>query len=302
MTRSWQTRRLRLREPGGAGALTREVSQRKELRVEARSRDLTKKREEVALCLRVAQALNELDSADYDVPDAEWQLSNPNEPADVIFISASGAHPSRGAQITTIPYGMNRSDLGLRDDNGNIRKFERGVREALLRRGAQGWQIDVHLTQEGELRKPRSSQIEQLTELIWQRACEGPWAVPWEKIWESSEDLAKFVSDVSGWPLSSGALLVNAGRGCFIPENRNFIEEAVRAKSSDKKYSSLDTSRLILVIGAASTILPGHIETYRRECNPSEIPFSEVWIVPAFSDRAIPVKRPPRPQNSSAPD
>src|SRR3989441_6650541 len=230
MTRSWQTRRLRLREPGGAGALTREVLQRKEFRVEARSRDLTKKREEVALCLRVAQAL------------------------------------------------------------------------ALLRRGAQGWQIDVHLTQEGELRKPRSSQIEQLTELIWQRACEGPWAVPWEKIWESSEDLAKFVSNVSGWPLSSGALLVNAGRGCFIPENRNFIEEAVRAKSSDKKYSSLDTSRLILVIGAASTILPGHIETYRRECNPSEIPFSEVWIVPAFSDRAIPVKRPPRPQNSSAPD
>jgi hypothetical protein len=147
---------------------------------------------------------------------------------------------------------------------------------------------------------PGLSQWNDSPNLSGEQRARGPWAVPWEKIWAFSEDLAKFVSDVSGLPLRSGALLVNAARGCFIPENRDFIEEAVRSKSSDRKYSSRDSSRLILVIGAASTILPAHIEIYRRDSIPSEVPFSDVWIVPAFSGHAIPLKRSLRPTTSSA--
>jgi len=255
-----------------------------------KARELKKKEKEVALCLPVARAINELETADYSVPDAEWQLANCREPADITFQSDSGTQPSRMAQVVTIPYVTSTSDLELRDDNDNLRKLENGVERMLLKGGMKGWQVDIDVTRTTQLQGLRGSQLEQLAGFILKTNRGRRWSVHWQEIWRAQVGLAEFVTDISGYPLSSDSLLVHAGRGCVIPESRNFIEEAIRTKT--RKYSC-DTSSLMLVIGAASTILACHIENFRRDRKLSEIPFSEVWIVPASDARPTPLKRAP---------
>lgn len=252
------------------------------------SNSLKQKQEEVALCERVAEVINEIDGSDYYVPGPEWQLAHKEEPVDVVILSKSRMHPARKAQVTTIPFRKQESDLELRDDNGNISKFEARLKNILIERNILGFQVSVTLTRDAALHGVPTPVIDRLADLIPTARREGSWSVHDRDIWKYSEDVASFVSDIHVIPLSTDSLFVDAGCGCFIPEDRRFIEEAVRAK---EEKTPRVPSGLMLVIGAASTIVPAHIDSYRANCKSMETPFSEVWIV-AFGGQAIAVKRP----------
>ena len=133
-----------------------------------------------------------------------------------------------------------------------------------------------------------SQLIGELADLILSARPREHWSIDWIEVGRVSPDLAGLVSDISGWPLPTTSVLVHAGRGCLIPEYRSFIEEAIREKQ--RRYAFQETARLILVIGASSTITLDQIEHYRANCNPTEIRFSEVWVVPAFGE-VVPIKR-----------
>jgi len=125
--------------------------------------------------------------------------------------------------VVTIPCVTTPTDLELGDDNDNIKKLETHLHGVLRQRGMRGCQVDLCLTQAGELKGLKPSLIARLAEPIFQAECGQRWSVNWRDVWAFSEELAQSVSDVSGWLLPSATLLVNAGRGCFIPESRSFI-------------------------------------------------------------------------------
>jgi len=245
--------------------------------------EIKKKERELVPCRIVAGTINEIEKTDYDVRDAEYQLQHCTEPVDVVLQSDTDSYPERNIQVTTIP-----SDLELRDDNTNVSKLENGLRLALLELGVGGLQIDINLTQPGVLNgfPPRLMRL--LSELVQRMPRRDSWNLEWNRIWRLSSDLAGLVSDISAWPLPSGLLIVHAGRGCFVPEDDRFIREAIGKKS--RRYSPSILSTLTLVIDAASSVVPEQIRGYLSTCEPSEIPFLEVWIVPAFGERAVLLK------------
>jgi hypothetical protein len=245
---------------------------------------IRKKDRELVPCRIVAETINEIENADYQVRDAEYQLQHCIEPVDVVLQSRTNLHPERHIQVTTIP-----SDLELRDDNTNVSKLEKSLRDALLERGVRGLQIDLNLTQPGVLSRFPHRLISPLTELVQRMPRREHWSVNCNSLWRLSSDLARFVSDISAWPLPSGSVTVNGGRGCLVPEDDRFISEAIRKKSL--RYPPNILSALTLVIDASSTIVPEQIHSYLSSCEPFEILFSEVWIVHVFEDRAIPLKR-----------
>jgi hypothetical protein len=244
---------------------------------------IRKKERELVPCRIVAETINEIEKTDYEVRDAEYQLQHCTEPVDVVLQSRTDSYPERDIQVTTIP-----SDLELRDDNTNVSKLEKGLRDALLERGVSGLQIDLNLTQPCVLSGFPPRLMGPLAETVQRMPRRDPRSVEWSGVWRLPSDLAGFVSDISAWPLPSGSVIVHAGRGCFVPEDDRFISEAIRKKSL--KYSPSILSALALVIDASSTVVPAQIHSYLSTCKPSAIPFSEVWIVHAFGDRAIPLK------------
>jgi hypothetical protein len=255
-----------------------------------RARETRKKEREIAPCRVVARAINELQKADYYVPDANYQLEHCREPVDVVLLSETGRHPARNVQVTTIPFVTNPSDLELRDDNGNISKIEDRLRRVLLERNVTALQLDICLAQSGVISVLPDQSIRKLAELVQSMRLSEHWSIDDRGIWRFSPDLAVYVSHVCGMPLPSPSILVHAGRGCIIPEDRRFIDEAILHKGNSK-YSPTEVSSLTLVIEASSTVVPEQIDRYLSCRKPSEIPFWEVWIVPAFGDMAIALKK-----------
>jgi hypothetical protein len=245
--------------------------------------EIKRKERELIPCRIVAAAINEIEKTDYEVRDAEYQLQRCTEPVDAVLQSGSDSYPERYIQVTTIP-----SDLELRDDNTNISKLENGMRDALLERGVNGLQVDIHLTQPSVRNGVPARLLKSLAELVDRMPRRESWSLEWGGLWRLSTDLAGFVSDISAVPLPSGSLIVHAGRGCFVPEDDRFIREAISKKS--RRYSPSILSTLTLVIDAASSVVPEQIRSYLSTCEPSEIPFFEVWVVPAFGERAVLLK------------
>ncbi len=260
------------------------------------SQEYEQKREERSICLPVASAINESEATDYFVPDVEYQLKNCIQASnvDIVMCSRSGVYPAYRVQVTTIPRVTRSSDRLLRDDNDSVAAFEQNLTKALRERGLVGCQVSLDLTEAGVLERLRPAQMGQVADLIQRRrrGCRGSWHIDWREIGAFSEALALLVTDISWYDLSSDSVIVYAGRGCLIPEDRCFIDEAIRHKIS-RLGASKGVSNLALVIGA-STVIDNVQEQINRYCssfNLAEIPFSEVWIVSALSGQAIALKR-----------
>ncbi len=248
-------------------------------------RELQKKQREIIPCRVFAKTINEIGDTDYDVPDAQYQLEHCREPIDVVLRSKSGAYPERHVQVTTIP-----TDLELRDDNQNIAKLEGRVKTALLERNVSALQLEICLAQYDAHRSMPVNLVGPLADLIHSMPRRQAWRIEWQGISALSVELATYVTDVISWPLSSDSLFVHAGRGCFIPENLDrFIDEAIQQKGSS--YSPRDEATMALVIAASSAILPEHMRDYLSRRGTPVTSFSEVWVVLAHGESAIPLKR-----------
>ena len=194
---------------------------------------------------------------------------------------------SHSSSSVTIP---SNDHLEMRDDNSNISKFENRLKNILIERKRAGFEVHINLTAEAVLHGVPGPVVNQIADLIQRIQREGSWGMHDPEISEYSEDIATYVSDVGGISFSTSSLFVAAERGCWIPLDATLIEEGIRQKVSGK-YSPKDSSGLVLVVGASSAIVQEQINTYRSSSNISEIPFSEVWIVPRFGDRTIALKR-----------
>ena len=190
-------------------------------------RELRKKAQEVFLCAVVARTINEMESTDYVVRGPEYQIAVCKEPVDVVLESQSRAHPSRQVQVVTIP---SNDHLEMRDDNGNISKFADRLKNILVRRKRAGFEVHVDLTAEAELHGIPAQVVNEIADLIQRLQREGSWSIHDAEIWEYSEDVARYVSDVHGVSFSTTSVFVAAGRGCSVPLDGSLIEEGIRQK------------------------------------------------------------------------
>src|ERR1700739_3546881 len=133
----------------------------------------------------VAQYLNERQGTDYEARAGD------REPADVVLVSPTRRHPTREAQVVTIPL-----DFRHRDDNQNVQRAQARLTEMLGQRGVNQVYVGLTLSGEAEMHGMSLPQIEHLARVIAGEVGERDVVLRYNDIYERSPELAELVHNI----------------------------------------------------------------------------------------------------------
>lgn len=232
-------------------------------------REAEKKERELIPCRWLAKELNRARGTDYKV------IASSEEPADVLFTSASRKHPEIPAQVISIPL-----DWRHRDDNQSVQRIRRYLKDALLKRGLKHCSVGIILTGPDELKGLNNSLLEQLIKLVEEESRKGNRKLNYEEIGAYFPELARYVHYIiiTHYEGIEDVDVDIPSHASALPSDGRWIEEGIHKKA--QKYGGAESVKnLMLVIDVAGVVDDEQIDAFRA-ANPEEgLPFFEIWIV-----------------------
>lgn len=235
------------------------------------SKDVEKKKKEVAECEPVAEAINAESGTDY--------IAKPHdvEPADVILESASGSYPNRMVQVVSIPH-----DSQIRAESGNAGQFKASLEQALkqldVRHCCVGFTPCENLARRGV---PRA-QVDHLADRIRDISAhlnEGTYEIGHMEMLAFDPELMAYLSNVVLFrdDHCEGVTVDAPGVVAELPDDGSWIDQGIKLKL--KKYGSAGAVKeLALVIGVEALVDNQQVKAFMAEHAPGDLPFAEIWI------------------------
>jgi hypothetical protein len=224
---------------------------------------------EIAFCERLALTMNATKLTDYHAQEYEAEKSD----IDCFLKSQSGKFPRRDLQVVTVP-----PDGTLRENSGTILKLKSELSSRLKQRGQDRTRIWLNLNKLGRGTKWKPSELDKLTSLICEMAAHKRPLLGDVEIWQYSAELSALIYDVGfNQAATLDGITVDISMGDFIPENGEWIEQAIRQKL--QKYGAKQAAKISLVIGGLGLLGLEQIKAFQDGHSASEFPFQEIWVV-----------------------
>lgn len=235
------------------------------------AKEVEKKRREVAEGRAAARYLNRELDTDYSV------VSTDREPADVLFVSASGTHPDRMVQIVTIPH-----DYEVRTDNQNLARLNRELASQLKAKGVTHLSVGYTALEATPKTGMPKAQVEALAKHIAGRTApltDEPKDIGYMELLGVDPELSIYLSNVVLFrdEQSPEVTVDSPGVATELPDDGSWIEEGIQLKL--KKYGGADAVKdLTLVIGVEALVDQRQVNQFLATRADRKLPFREILI------------------------